>query len=43
MPNSAPPAHIQVGGVIAFEIAIHDGRAANARANGSGERIENLK
>ena len=32
IPQSAPPSHIHVGGVISLEIAIHDGRAANAMA-----------
>ena len=43
IPKSAPPSHIHVGGVISLEIAIHDGRAANAMAYGSGEAGVNLK
>ena len=43
IPQSAPPSHIHVGGVISFEIAIDDGSAANAMANGRGESAVNLK
>jgi len=38
----APPSHIQSGGVIDFEMAMHEGRIAKATANGSGDKNENL-
>jgi len=43
IPKIEPPSNIQSGGVIPLEIAIDEGRAANAIAYGRGEKAENLK
>ena len=43
VPSKAPPSHIHSSGACSLDSAIHEGRAPNAIAYGSQEKIVNLK